>query len=119
MSNANTEKLLKRKRFGFVKKSLRSQSLKWPERNEALKAARVERGLYRCKMCQETFKRQEVQLDHINPIIPVDKGFTTWDDYIERLFCSADRLQVLCKQCHEVKTLSEDLLRPSKKKKGV
>ena len=39
--------------------------------------------------------------------MPVDTGFTTFDDYIERLFCEVDNLDVLCYDCHREKTDKE------------
>jgi 5-methylcytosine-specific restriction endonuclease McrA len=50
---------------------------------------------------------QNIFVDHIKPIIDPDVGFTTWDECIERMFCEADNLQVLCKSCHEIKSNEE------------
>ena len=46
-------------------------------------------------------------VDHIDPIIDPEVGFTTWDETIERMFCEEDGLQVLCYKCHEIKTNQE------------
>jgi len=48
-----------------------------------------------------------VQVDHIIPVIDPATGFTTWDAFIERLFCDRDNLQVLCTSCHDIKTKEE------------
>lgn len=90
----------------FIIQTLRRASYRWPERNEALKAARVDRGLYKCASCEKTYGRKEVHIDHISPVVPVT-GFTSWDLYIERMFCAADQLQILCELCHSVKSLLE------------
>ena len=96
----------------FIKNLLRQGSYKWSERTKALGRARVTRGFYRCEMCLiDTFKRNQVQLDHKIPVVSVEEGFTTWDDYINRLFCSAENFQVLCLTCHSAKTLVEDFER--------
>lgn len=103
-------KVLDKKRISFVKSSLRSSSLRWPARNEALKAARKERGLYQCAKCEQLFKRNEVHVDHINPVIELD-GFKDWDTYINRLFVYPEELQILCVTDHEIKTKIEDSMR--------
>jgi hypothetical protein len=40
-------------------------------------------------------------------VVDVKVGFTSWDDFIERLYCGKENLQVLCKECHDKKTLKE------------
>ena len=98
---------------------LRRASYKWPARSEALASARIERGLYKCNMCNGSFRRKEVELDHIIPVINVKYGFTTWDEYINRLFCEASNYQVICSLCHVAKTTTENNMRKlvDKKKK--
>jgi 5-methylcytosine-specific restriction endonuclease McrA len=66
---------------------------------------------YQCNKCKEWYRKKYISVDHIDPVIPVDKGFTSWDDFVERLFVSEDRLQVLCKTCHNKKTQEERKLR--------
>lgn len=105
------KKIKKPNRNTFVKGLLRRGSFHWKPRNEALKLARVERGKYLCAMCQDTFGPREVQIDHIEPVIDPRKGFTTWDDYIERLYCDTEMFQILCSSCHSAKTRIEDVLR--------
>lgn len=86
---------------------LRKLSYRWPPRAEAMRLARIERGLYRCNKCTGSFGRKMVRVDHISPIVDPVVGFTTWDDYINRLFCPAEGLQILCKPCHKEKTAAE------------
>ena len=109
------EKEAKRKRshfMNFVKNTLRRASYRWPARDEAIRLARVARGFYKCSQCEvDTFKRHEVELDHVEPVIDIKEGFTTWDNYITRLFPEAQGYQVLCKNCHGAKTMIEDTLR--------
>lgn len=54
-------------------------------------------------MCNELFPKHMVQVDHVNPVVG-EEGFQTWDIYIQRLFCEATNLQVLCSFCHLAKT---------------
>lgn len=99
----------------FVKKALRRASLKWPDRNEAIKNARVSRGMYKCSHCKkESFGPKDGNLDHIQPVQPigVEIDLITW---IYRLLCDVSNWQWLCKNCHDNKTLHENLLREVKK----
>jgi 5-methylcytosine-specific restriction endonuclease McrA len=60
---------------------------------------------YTCAACKKDYPLKNVQVDHIKPVVP--KNFTTWDDFIARLYCEAKWLQVLCKPCHKTKTAEE------------
>ena len=103
----------------FLIPKLRRISQWWPEIAEARKRARVEvpDGKYKngndkfvqrflCAHCENLFPVTEVEVDHREPILNLH-GFTTWDDLITGLFCSADKLDVLCLECHQVKTVAE------------
>lgn len=92
---------------------LRRASLRWPARREALVRSRSSRGLYRCAMCQQDFKEREIAIDHIQPVIQLNAGFTNWDDFINRLFCEPEQLQSLCAVCHDLKSAVEDKTRAS------
>ncbi len=95
---------------------LRRGTMRWPPRNECLKEAKTERRInfvtgrlaqhYRCAGCKEEFPLSQVCIDHIEPVVPAE-GFSTWDNYITRMFCPKSNLQVLCKLCHDVKTKLE------------
>ena len=95
----------------FIIQILRRASLRWPARQEVLGASRVERGVYKCAMCGSLNKKDNVCVDHIHPVIPINGTFTTFDDYIERLFCESSELQVICNRCHDLKTKLEDDMR--------
>ena len=98
----------------FIKGNLRNATRKWAPISQALKQARTRRGFYTCNGCKqevpnttrdENGKRiKNVLVDHIQPIIDPATGWVSWDDTIERMFCEADNLQVLCHECHKVKT---------------
>lgn len=112
----------------FIKSQLRNASRKWKPNNEALKRARIQRGIYLCNGCNQEIttsikidgkKHKNVLVDHINPVIDPKKGFTTWDDFINRLFCEIDDLQVLCKDCHDKKTKEENEVAKQRKKKNA
>jgi hypothetical protein len=102
--------------YSFVKGALRSASMKWPPKNEVKKAARIRRGVYVCKGCDQAVPNSikvegkrinNVFVDHILPVIDPAVGFVSWDEVIERMFCEANGLQVLCKDCHDAKTKEE------------
>jgi hypothetical protein len=96
---------------GFVKYNLRRASLKWKYRTEAFRNARIDRGIYKCNLCGLEKRSKEIQLDHIIPVVDPTKGFTTWDDYIYRLFVKAEQFQVVCLTCHQIKTETEKNLK--------
>lgn len=102
----------------FIKNQLRRATLKWAPINQCLKNATTKRGFKKCNGCakevpvtvSEKGKRsrtKNVFVDHVKPIIDPAVGFTTWDDCINRMFCELDNLQVLCKDCHDIKTNEE------------
>lgn len=100
----------------FIQSLLRQGTRKWAPKTEVLKLARVSRGMYQCAECEAvvppTYKegrrrKQNIFVDHIKPVVDPNVGFTTWDDYIEAMFCEMDNLQVLCKECHDKKSAEE------------
>jgi len=96
---------------------LRKASYRYPERYQAVKNAKTYNGLYKCNICKNSFPRQDIQVDHIVPIVSITRGFTTFDDYIAAMFVKAEGLQVLCKPCHKIKTQAENAERRKLKKK--
>ena len=85
----------------FIVAALRRATFYWPYRNESLKAARVERGLYRCAMCGDSklHPKKDIQIDHIDPVVKLS-GFTNWDNYFNRMFVKTEGFQILCKSHH-------------------
>lgn len=59
---------------------------------------------YLCNICGKLTHRPEV--DHIIPIGKQPKCLPMigWDDWLNRLFCPIENLQVLCEACHNLKT---------------
>ena len=64
---------------------------------------------FTCAHCNKDHKRTNVEVDHI-----VGAGtLRDWDDlvpFVQRLYCSIEGLQVLCKQCHSIKTKKDKTL---------
>jgi 5-methylcytosine-specific restriction endonuclease McrA len=113
----------------FLIKKLRRMSIWWTPKTEALNKVKVSlevgrtlkdkpimRVFFKCAHCEALFKRDEVDADHINPIVdPVD-GMVSWDEYINGLFCDSSGFQILCKPCHKIKTDAENIIRNKVKK---
>lgn len=123
------------KRFNFLLGSWKRLFSRSPERKSALmgvrttkpkynkdgKRAKKDHVFYTCKSCGALIKSTEVQVDHIEPVIPVDKAAIdlTWEEIECRLFCDKSNLQVLCKKCHKEKSnLENKTRRENKKKRG-
>lgn len=98
----------------FVKLTLRRAFYRYPIRTEALREARIERGIYKCASCELNFGPKEIQVDHKEPVISTENDTSkkiNWNIYIKRLFCGKEGLQILCKDCHKSKTYLENELR--------
>jgi 5-methylcytosine-specific restriction endonuclease McrA len=108
----------------FITSVLRAGSRKWPHIYMALNEAKTEKKVnvasgriaqhFLCAMCKNDFSSTNVQVDHKLPVVCPTEGFVSWDVYIERLFCPKENLQVLCKPCHAIKSLSETKERTKK-----
>ena len=78
----------------------------------------MRRGVYLCagyKTDPHEVRAKDTFVDHIEPVVDPEKGFEGWDTYIERLFVERDGLQVLCRECHSLKTKEERARRNGKK----
>jgi hypothetical protein len=65
--------------------------------------------LYDCNICKQAFKKDDINVDHISPKVPIGSKKYDFDiyEYYDRVNCSIDNLQVLCKECHKAKTSTE------------
>ena len=101
----------------FITSTLRAGARRWAPKYETLNASKTEKKTntktgrlaqhYRCSVCQGEFTQKDVEVDHVLPVVDPLRGFVTWDIFIDRLFCEADNLQVLCKSCHLIKSNQE------------
>lgn len=110
----------------FVKSQLRNGSQKWPPKHKVMQAAKVSRGVYKCAGCGQhvpyTIKdgdgrRRNIAIDHIEPIVDPAIGFTTWDEFINNLYCDSSNLQLLCDECHTKKSAEERRISNERTKK--
>lgn len=123
---------------GRIKGAIRRAFRLSPQMKEVLGKARVElppklkkNGLpgkknqvrYTCAVCKKLFSKDNVQVDHLSPVIPLWKKESdmTYDDIARGVFCNLDNLQVICStpiknnngvsSCHRLKTNEENFIR--------
>jgi 5-methylcytosine-specific restriction endonuclease McrA len=101
----------------FIIQLLRRGTYRWHERNKALIAARIARGIYKCSICLKDFKKKDTRIDHILPVVDPTLGFQGFDSYIDRMFCDSKGFQVCCTNCHDYKTATEREIRKIYRKK--
>ena len=92
--------------WGFIRSALRSAFQRWGPKHECRKRARVRRGKYRCAVCDGIFSAKDTQVDHIIPAGSLNK-YDDLPEFVERMFCEVDGFQLLCKDCHQIKTNQE------------
>lgn len=64
----------------------------------------------RCAKCQKLEPAYLLEVDHMEPIIPVGETLEeqSWDQVIDRVWCDESKLQALCDTCHNSKTKEEN-----------
>lgn len=101
--------------WGFIRSALRQKSRRWPPVYQALADARRPsentnnkrlKWEYICASCKQWKPQKEVAVDHITPAGSL-KSYDDLPGFVRRLFCEIDGLQVLCDECHSIKTLQE------------
>lgn len=93
-------------RSEYYKAFLDSQRIVRPHYNKDGSRSKRDRVFYRCNSCQNEFSLKDIQIDHIDPIGSL-KSIYEVQKFIERLYCPYDNLQIICKDCHKVKTKFE------------
>lgn len=68
---------------------------------------------YQCAICGGWFPDKEVTVDHIEPVGTL-KSFADLPEFVEKLFCPVEGLQVLCDVDHQAKTNKERFDRKTK-----
>ena len=114
-------------RSPLVQEVLRSVRSEHDQYNKDGSLGKKKAVRYECAMCGKLFMRTQVAVDHVDPVIPLDKEFTDWDTFVSRLFCDKKNLQVLCSykikdkgkhndklSCHHEKTQQERVIRKQK-----
>lgn len=106
--------------WAFIRSGLRQKSRWWKPISQCkLNARRPYKGPlkrqkfeYQCNSCKKWFPEKQINVDHIIPAGELNCA-NDLPGFVERLFCEVDKLQCLCKPCHDKKTLEE---KQSKKK---
>jgi hypothetical protein len=121
-----------------IKGAMRQAFRMSPQMWEVTQAARIElppalkkdgtpgkrpRVRYKCAVCRELFMAKYVQVDHIEPVVPLYKteADMTYDEMADRIMCKKDNLQLVCStpmskndgkpSCHKIKTDEENFIR--------
>ena len=100
--------------WAFIRSALRQKSRWWnPITQCKQNAKRTYKGTnkrqkfeYQCNKCKKWFPDKQINVDHILPAGELNKA----DDlpgFVERLFVEQSGLQVLCVNCHDIKTKQE------------
>ena len=117
-----------------IKAAINKLRRQWPPIIAVKKAARVGPELFRCSGCNMLIYagardisyihihhpeavEGKVDVDHSDPVQPVDGRELTFDEYIDRVFCEEDNLKLLCKICHVSKSAVEASERAEFRKK--
>jgi len=72
----------------------------------------------RCAICKTPTAQYQLEVDHIIPIIPINKSLEeiSWDELVNSVWCKESDLQATCKSCHKEKTKAENKERRKFKK---
>lgn len=108
--------------------ALRRLTYSWAPRKEVLERTKVAPATHECELCskwcytgssEKNFQKlkdehssknvvmERFDIDHIEPVLSVETGFTDWNDMIYGMFCPVENLQGICKTCHSEKTKAE------------
>jgi hypothetical protein len=101
--------------FSFLRSGLRAKWSRWPAKYAVLAEAKRDHDgknprqkyEYKCAECKKHYPQKEVSVDHIEPVGTL-RTYEDLPDFCRRLFVGTDKLQVLCKGCHGVKTYEEN-----------
>ena len=94
--------------FSFLRSALRKAWQKWPPKYKALDRQAVpykgkdkrRKKNYICESCGEEFMKAEVEVNHVVPCGSL-RSFEDLPGFVQRMFVGEDKLEVLCKECHE------------------
>lgn len=93
---------------------LKSAEVRLPQTNKDGSRAKRDAVFYKCSLCRALAKSQrsskypQIHIDHIDPIIPIERELKSIDEIVPRIFCSTENLMALCENCHSQKTKLEN-----------
>lgn len=99
---------------GLLRQGFRRYPVKYQVKNRNRRQREGKRGYdYQCGSCGGWFGGTSVEVDHIEPAGSL-RSFADLPNFVEKLFCEEDKLQLLCKSCHLEKTNKERKARRKK-----
>lgn len=106
-----TEGIRKGFKYTTRDKYMREARIELPRYTKSGKVSLIPDVRYECANCQELFKSNQIQVDHIDPVVALKKQLDeyTIDEYTNNTFFN--KCQVLCKPCHKEKTVKENKMR--------
>ena len=102
--------------WSFIRSGLRQKSRFWKPITQCKMAARRaykgplkrQKFEYQCNVCNKWFPEKKINIDHIEPAGSL-RCAQDLPGFVERLFVEAEGLQVLCSNCHDIKTKQEKI----------
>lgn len=99
----------------FIRSGLRKLSVRWPPANEALKKSRRQyigenkrmKWEYQCNICKQWYPQRQVLKDHIIPCGSC-RSYQEVASFVKNLLVEIDGYQIVCEQCHQIKTNQEN-----------
>lgn len=100
--------------FTWLRSGLRKLSRRWPPIYQALALAKRpyegeskrKKFMWQCAKCCGLFDSKAVAVDHKKPAGTL-LSLNDLPEFVSNLFCNVEDLQVLCKECHDIKTYIE------------
>lgn len=108
-------------RSNVIKEKYKSERIEKPNVTSTGHVSKRPLVFYKCNHCNHEFKQDQLQCDHIDPVVPIgipSKHYCM--DLMIHKTCFVDdinKLQLLCKPCHLVKSKAENAERREWKKK--
>jgi len=122
IKNRNNGTLSESGFWSFIRSSLRQKSRWWkPIAQCKINNRRIYKGTnkrqkweYQCNKCKNWFPDKKINVDHIIPAGTL-KCANDLPEFVEKLFCEIDGLQILCTDCHDNKTIKDNINIKNKK----
>jgi 5-methylcytosine-specific restriction endonuclease McrA len=110
--------------WSFIRSGLRQKSRWWKpitqckltNRRNYTGPLKRQKFEYLCNECKGWFPDKKINVDHIIPAGSLQCA-ADLPGFVERLFCEADNLQILCETCHNKKTQNEKSSRKTVQRK--
>jgi 5-methylcytosine-specific restriction endonuclease McrA len=72
----------------------------------------------KCAVCGKYDAKSSVAIDHIQPVVPLDRSFEemSLDEVVDRMWCDPTNLQTICEKDHLIKSKEESRIRRDNKR---